>query len=105
MKERPSSASARRTTRKAATARRSSYYQQALPIIRTVKNRTGEGLTLADLMLALKQQGSGSLAILYGKQAVNAFQEVRGNLKALDSHFSRATSSHMRTPTAASPIS
>ena len=41
-------------------------------------------------MLALKQQGSGSLAILHGKQAVNAFQEVRGNLKALDSAFQQS---------------
>ena len=37
-----------------------------------------------------KQQGSGSLAILHGKQAVNAFQEVRGNLKALDSAFQQS---------------
>ena len=63
------------------------YYQQALAITRTVKNKTGEGLVLGDLMLAWKPQDSTGLAIMYGKQAVNAFQDVRGNLKALDSVF------------------
>ena len=65
-------------------------YQLALPIVRAVGNRTGEGLVLGDLMLASKQLGSGPVAILYGKQAVNAFQDVRGNLKALDKTFQQS---------------
>ena len=62
------------------------YYQMALPITRTVKNKTGEGLVLGDLMFAWNQSES-AVAIMYGKQAVNVFQEVRGDLKALDTAF------------------
>jgi CHAT domain-containing protein/Flp pilus assembly protein TadD len=62
-------------------------YQQALPLVRAVNNRTGEGLTLGDLMLAHQRSGDAAVAIFFGKQAVNAFQRVRGDLTALEKTF------------------
>jgi CHAT domain-containing protein/Flp pilus assembly protein TadD len=63
------------------------YYLLALPITRAVKDRTGEGLVLGDLMQAWKQQDVASVAVMYGKQAVNAFQEVRSTLETLTRAF------------------
>ncbi len=64
--------------------RATEYYEQSLAIKREVKDRAGEGLTLANLMQLEQKQNNNWLAIFYGKQAVNVYQEVRGNIKTLD---------------------
>ncbi|MEK6324981.1 MAG: tetratricopeptide repeat protein, partial [Acidobacteriota bacterium] len=60
------------------------YYEQALAIAREVKDRAGEGTTLRNLMVLRRNQNNNRVAIFYGKQAVNAYQEIRGNIKTLD---------------------
>ncbi|MCM3902436.1 MAG: CHAT domain-containing protein, partial [Pyrinomonadaceae bacterium] len=59
------------------------YYQHALAINREIKHRAAEGRTLKNLMLVWERQHNNPVAILYGKQAVNAFQEIRSNIKTL----------------------
>ena len=59
-------------------------YEQALAILREVKNRASEGSALNNLMLVWELQNRSPFAIFYGKQAVNVFQEIRGNIKTLD---------------------
>jgi CHAT domain-containing protein/Flp pilus assembly protein TadD len=59
------------------------FYNQALPIYRAVGDRGGEALILRNMMLRLKS-GNPSLAIFYGKQAVNAVQQLRANIEGLD---------------------
>lgn len=58
--------------------------QQALAINRTLRERSEEGNTLASLMFAWRKFQLPSLAVFYGKQAVNVFQEVRTRVKTLD---------------------
>ena len=59
-------------------------YQQSLPISREVKDRPSEGRTLDDLMGVWSQLNNKAVAIFYGKQAVNVYQQIRGNIKSLD---------------------
>jgi len=60
------------------------FYEQALAIEREVKDQASEGRTLANLMLLQQKQNNNRLAVFYGKQAINAYQEIRGNFKTLD---------------------
>src|SRR5262249_60084860 len=52
-------------------------YEQALARRREVGYREGEGETFGHLMALWKAQHQPRLAIFYGKQAINAFQEIR----------------------------
>ncbi|MDQ3917686.1 MAG: CHAT domain-containing protein [Acidobacteriota bacterium] len=56
----------------------------ALALMRRLGALAGEGATLGELMLTCKARGSTRLAIFYGKQAVNAFQEIRQNISGLE---------------------
>ena len=58
-------------------------YQQALIIQREVKDRVGEAVTLTNLMFLWKDQRKYTLAIFYGKMAVNNYQSVRGDVQSL----------------------
>jgi len=58
-------------------------YQQALIIRREVKDRVGEAATLNNLMFLWKDQRKFTLAIFYGKIAVNNYQSVRGDVQSL----------------------
>ena len=60
------------------------YYNQALPLRRLVGDRTGEARTLANLMFDWDALGNGRLAALYGKQAINRFEELRSAIRGLD---------------------
>ena len=60
------------------------YYEQALAIHREVKNRAEEGTTLNNLMMVWEARQVPRLAIFYGKQAVNVFQAIRGDIHTLD---------------------
>ena len=61
-----------------------SYDIQALKITREVKNASDEADPLKGLMLDWKAQSQPPLAIFFGKQAVNMYQEIRSNLRAID---------------------
>ena len=52
-------------------------------VLREVGARAAEGKALHNLMLAWKAQGNASLAIFYGKQAVNVAQEIRVDIQKL----------------------
>jgi CHAT domain-containing protein len=60
------------------------YLNKALIVQRQVGHRAGEGRTLGSLMLAWKALGQPRLAIFYGKQSVNVFQDIRQNTQKLD---------------------
>jgi CHAT domain-containing protein/tetratricopeptide (TPR) repeat protein len=65
-------------------AKANEFFEQALPIRREVGDRAGEGMTLSNLMHILSSQGRPRLAVLFGKQAVNAYQQIRQELVGLD---------------------
>ena len=65
------------------------YYDQALPIRRAIGDTTGEAVTLSNLM-GLWKTSNRSVAILYGKQAINLTQKLRGNIKGLDKELQKA---------------
>ncbi|MER0205039.1 MAG: CHAT domain-containing protein [Nitrosomonas sp.] len=59
-------------------------YQQALAIKREINDRAGESATLNNLMFGWKTLGQNNLAIFFGKQAVNAYQDLRAGIQRLD---------------------
>lgn len=60
------------------------YFTRALAIDRETGEKAEEGNTLGNLMLGWKASGRSPLAIFYGKQAVNTFQEIRTKIQKLD---------------------
>lgn len=64
--------------------------QQALPLLRQVGDKRVEATTLSNLMEVWQKRNQPLLAILYGKQAVNAYQEVRRNLRGLETKSQQA---------------
>ncbi|HUR98298.1 MAG TPA: CHAT domain-containing protein, partial [Pyrinomonadaceae bacterium] len=59
------------------------FYNQALPLRRAVGDKTGEARTLSNLMYDSEALGNGRLAVVYGKQAINRFQELRSAIRGL----------------------
>jgi CHAT domain-containing protein/tetratricopeptide (TPR) repeat protein len=59
------------------------YYTQSLPLSRAVEDPLQEGSTLVSLMEYWDSLQNPSLAILFGKQAVDRFQQVRRNISGL----------------------
>jgi len=60
------------------------YYTQSLPLSRAVQDPLGEASTLVNLMEHWKSLQNPSLAVLFGKQAVDRFQQVRRNIAGLE---------------------
>jgi CHAT domain-containing protein len=60
-------------------------HEQSLITAREVKNRNLEGNALYGLMLDWQVQNRPSLAVFYGKQAVNLYQEIRSEIVTLES--------------------
>jgi len=60
------------------------YYKRALAMAKGLKSRKLEAIAAWNLMKSLHEQGDARLAAFYGKQAVNAFQSIRGGLKGFD---------------------
>jgi CHAT domain-containing protein len=58
-------------------------YEQALVAAREAGNREVEGQVFSALMAFWRAQHRPHLAIFYGKQAINTFQEIRGHLRPL----------------------
>lgn len=60
------------------------YFRQAMPRTRAVADRSGEAKNYQLLMSFHTEIGNGSLAIFYGKEAVNLYQKLRSNIRGLD---------------------
>jgi CHAT domain-containing protein/tetratricopeptide (TPR) repeat protein len=58
-------------------------YGEALTLFQSVQDPTGEARVLQDLMTYWKGADRPSLAILFGKQAIDRLQEVRRNIRGL----------------------
>jgi CHAT domain-containing protein/tetratricopeptide (TPR) repeat protein len=75
-------------------------YTQALPLFRTVQNPLSESSTLLSLMDYWKALDNPSLAIFFGKQAIDRFQQVRRNIQGLEKEvresFIRSKESYYR---------
>ncbi|MCI0490917.1 MAG: CHAT domain-containing protein, partial [Blastocatellia bacterium] len=65
------------------------YYNLALPISREVGDRSGEAITLHNLMVLWKDLDRPRVAIFYGKQSVNAYQDLRANIQSLDKEIQK----------------
>jgi CHAT domain-containing protein/tetratricopeptide (TPR) repeat protein len=60
------------------------YYTQSLPLSRAVQDPLGEASTLVRMMEYWKSFQNPSLAVLFGKQAIDRFQQVRRNIGGLE---------------------
>ena len=63
---------------------------QALTIQRKITHKAGEGRTLGLLMSLWADLGRSRLAIFYGKQAVNRFQDIRQDIRLLDKDLQKS---------------
>ncbi|MGJ3251933.1 MAG: CHAT domain-containing protein [Elainellaceae cyanobacterium] len=59
------------------------YYQQALVIITDIGDRAGEGATLNNIGYTLESLGQSELAIVFLKESVNQWEEIRGDIRGL----------------------
>mgnify|MGYP003393247059 CR=1 FL=1 len=66
------------------------YYNRSVTVSRSMQNPSSEAGTLTNLMHSWDRLGSRNVAIFFGKQAVNVFQSLRGNIKGLDSGIQRS---------------
>ncbi|PYT01387.1 MAG: hypothetical protein DMF63_00630 [Acidobacteria bacterium] len=60
------------------------FYNQTLPLRRAVRDKTGEAEVLSSMMWNWYLLKQGRLAVMYGKQAINRFQELRSSIRMLD---------------------
>jgi len=58
--------------------------ERALAIAGETKERDSQASALAHLMLTWKARNQPPLAIFFGKQSINAYQEIRSDIRALD---------------------
>lgn len=66
------------------------YYAQSLALFRAEQNPMGEGMVLVDLMEHWKRLQNPSLAVLFGKQAIDRFQQIRKNIRGLEREDQRS---------------
>ena len=66
------------------------YYNRALPLSRAVQDPLGEASTLALLMEYWNSLHNTGLAALFGKEAIDRFQQVRRNIAGLDNEVQRS---------------
>jgi CHAT domain-containing protein/Tfp pilus assembly protein PilF len=66
------------------------FYQKALPIRKEVEDRAGEATTLKNLMFCWESLKNTQFSIFYGKLSVNAYQNLRTNISALDKEIKRS---------------
>ena len=60
------------------------YYARALQLARAVSSPSSQGLVLSNLMHYWQTNQRPGLAIFFGKQAVNQYQDLRNNIQELD---------------------
>lgn len=58
-------------------------YLRAATVARSISDRDVEAKSLRGLMTAWRARGNDRTAMFYGKQAVNAFQQLRGSIRNL----------------------
>ncbi|MEZ5425254.1 MAG: tetratricopeptide repeat protein [Pyrinomonadaceae bacterium] len=63
---------------------RENFYR-ALPILQSLGEKNVEAITLSNLMIVWNLEKNPTLALFYGKQAVNKYQELREAIRGLDS--------------------
>ncbi len=66
------------------------YFRQALLERRKLQDHEGEAASLANLMALFQAQKAPAVAIFYGKEAVNALQDIRARLETLDAQARKA---------------
>ena len=59
-------------------------YNKAMVLWRVIGERGGEAITLGNLAAEWKESGKPLLAIFYGKQTINIYQTLRGNIQRLN---------------------
>lgn len=52
-------------------------------------HRYGEALTFSNLMLQSRDLNKAQIGIVYGKQAINLFQELRSNIQEMDKEIQK----------------
>ena len=65
-------------------------YEQSLRLARELKTRDHEASALRRLMRVWKARSRPPLAIYFGKQSVNVYQEIRSNIRSLDAESQRS---------------
>lgn len=60
------------------------FYTQSVPLFLAVQDPLGEASTLVNLMEYWKSLQNPGLAVLFGKQAIDRFQQVRRNITGLE---------------------
>lgn len=60
------------------------YYQQSVLISKVIGYKQGEAVTFNNLMFVYDSLNQSSLAIFFGKQATNKYQELRQSIQGLD---------------------
>jgi CHAT domain-containing protein len=65
-------------------------YQKALLLYHTAEDLEGVGRALSGLMTTSESLNKPRLAILYGKQAVNAYQQIRANITNLERELQKS---------------
>jgi CHAT domain-containing protein len=68
------------------------FYHQALPITRAVGNRRGEAGTLNNIGVLLASQKQLELAIIFLKQSVNRYEDIRASNRTLPQELREAQS-------------
>ena len=66
------------------------YYTQALQLARSVSDPSRQGLVFSNLMRQWQADHHAGLAIFFGKQAVNQYQDLRRNIQGLDTQLQRS---------------
>lgn len=66
------------------------YFIRAIPLHQIVGDRNGAANTLTNLMYVWDLSGNRRLAILYGKQAVNMYQSLRGDIRDLEKDLQKS---------------
>ena len=65
-------------------------YQQALQLARELKTQNNEAWALGGLMLLWKARNRSQLAIYFGKQSINVYQDIRNNIREMDPDTQRS---------------
>ncbi len=60
------------------------FFNLALPLSKAVGDKSGEAVTLNNAMYVWESLKNGRLAVFYGKQSVNKYQELRQAIQTLD---------------------
>lgn len=66
-----------------------SYLNDALIIARSSRSRGLEAIVLGNLMRVSVELDRSAIAVIFGKQSINIYQELRANIRDLDSSIQR----------------